>query len=69
MQPITVVLVVAVFGLVLWFAGTCLADLARTPEDQVRVLPRAAWAVLIVATIPLGGILYFLYGRGPRRYV
>ena len=69
MQPVTIVLVVAVFGLALWFAGSCLADLARTPEDQLRVFPRLAWAVLIVVTIPLGGVLYLLYGRGPRRYV
>jgi hypothetical protein len=69
MKPVTVVLIVAVFGLVLWCAGSCLADLARTPDEQLRMFPRMAWALLIVLTVPLGGVLYLMYGKGPRRYV
>jgi hypothetical protein len=29
----------------------------------VRTLPRETWIVLCVLMIPLGGILYFRYGR------
>lgn len=39
----------------------CLADLARA--DQVRFLPRWAWAVACLIQIPLGGVLYLLLGR------
>lgn len=36
------------------FTGCCLADLARAAE--VRSLPRGAWVVVCLASIPLGGI-------------
>jgi Phospholipase_D-nuclease N-terminal len=39
----------------------CLTDLAHA--DRVRFLPRWLWAVLCLAQIPLGGILYLLIGR------
>ncbi len=39
----------------------CLADLARARE--VRYLPRAAWAAVILLTTPLGALLYVLAGR------
>jgi hypothetical protein len=44
-----------------WFDGYCLADLARA--RYVRYLTRQAWALLIVATFPVGGMLYLGYGR------
>ncbi|MFN8041628.1 MAG: ATP-binding cassette domain-containing protein [Acidimicrobiales bacterium] len=50
-------LLVAALALVGW----CLVDLARHPA---RFLPRWLWAVLCVASIPLGAILYLLIGRG-----
>lgn len=50
-------LVAAALALVLW----CLVDMARHP---VRLLPRWLWAVLCVASIPLGALLYLLLGRG-----
>jgi uncharacterized protein YjeT (DUF2065 family) len=69
MSPITFVLVLAGLALAFWFAWNCLADLARTPDEQLRVFPKMAWALLIVATIPVGGMLYLMYGKGPRRYL
>jgi hypothetical protein len=50
-----------VLGLGLWFAWYCLTDLSRAP--QVLIFSRQVWAVLIVFTIPIGGLLYLRYGR------
>jgi hypothetical protein len=44
--------------------GFCLYDLARAPE--VRFLPRWAWALICVLSIPLGPIAYLLFGRAGR---
>ncbi len=45
----------------LGFVVYCLVDLARS--EQVRGLPRWAWAVVIVLLMPLGGLAYLLAGR------
>ena len=39
----------------------CLGEVVRA--DQVRFLPRWAWAVACLIFIPFGGILYLLAGR------
>ena len=52
-----VVVLVAAVG----FVAFCLYDLIRTP--QVRHLPKAAWALIILVSIPLGGIVYVRWGR------
>jgi hypothetical protein len=39
----------------------CLVDLARAPE--VRYLPRWAWVLICLASVPLGGIIYLIIGR------
>lgn len=44
---------------VAWIAY-CLWDLSRA---AVRGLPRWGWALLIILSVPLGGILYFVFGR------
>ena len=67
MNPGLAIGLLLVFILVLWFAGSCLQDLARTPDYQLRIFPKMAWAVLIIATIPLGGVLYLVYGKGTNR--
>jgi hypothetical protein len=43
------------------FIAYCLVDLVRA--ETVRHLPKWAWAVLIVVSIPLGGVAYLLVGR------
>ena len=45
------------------FVGYCLLDLARS---TVRYLPKWAWAVVICAAIPVGGIVYLMAGREER---
>lgn len=59
MNPVPL-LVALVVGLVA-FEGWCLVDLARA--ERVRLLPREAWAILMLLTIPFGGVAYLLYGR------
>jgi len=43
------------------FVVFCLVDVARARE--VRYLPKWAWAVICVVSIPLGGIVYLVLGR------
>jgi hypothetical protein len=43
------------------FEVFCLVDLVRA--EEVRFLPRWAWAVICVISIPLGGVVYLLVGR------
>ena len=45
------------------FEVFCLADLARA--EEVRRLPRGAWAIICLVSIPLGGIIYLVAGRVP----
>lgn len=46
------------------FVAYCLVDLYRAPS--VRHLPKWAWAVICVVSVPLGGIIYLTVGRGER---
>lgn len=46
---------------ILWLA-VCWIDIGR--RSQVRYLPKWAWAVVCLVAVPLGGIVYFLTGRG-----
>jgi len=52
-------LLVLVAGFEVW----CLVEVVRAPP---KVLPRWAWAGIVVVSIPLGGILFLLLGRGER---
>lgn len=45
------------------FVVYCLVDIARS---EVRHLPKWAWMLICVASIPLGGVIYLLVGRRPR---
>lgn len=54
-------LVLLLVGVVLW----ALIELLQTDPAAVRVLPRWAWAILIVAVPPLGAVAWFLLGRPP----
>ncbi len=43
------------------FEVFCLVDVVRA--DEVRYLPRWAWAAICLISIPLGGIAYLIVGR------
>jgi hypothetical protein len=43
------------------FVVFCLVDVFRS--EQVRYLPRWAWALICLISIPLGGIAYLVVGR------
>jgi hypothetical protein len=44
--------------------GYCLYDIVKA--ERVRYLPKWAWAVLCVISIPLGPIAYLVLGRAHR---
>jgi hypothetical protein len=58
-----VLAMVPVVLLAIGFVAYCLYDLSRTP---VRHLPKWAWALICLLSVPLGGIVYLLIGREPR---
>ncbi len=67
---ITLIPVLALLAVLLWFDRRCLIDLARTPDEDLRHLSRNGWALVIVFSFPIGPALYLLYAKGgPRRYV
>ncbi len=49
--------------LVLGFAIYCVIDVARSPGDEVRGLPRLLWLVLVVLIPVLGGLAWLIAGR------
>jgi hypothetical protein len=58
---VSLITIVVVLGVVVWFDWLCLSDLAANP--RVRYLTRQQWALVIVATFPIGGVLYLSYGK------
>ena len=44
------------------FVGYCLFDISRS---EVKHLPKLAWALICVFSIPVGGIIYLMVGREP----
>ncbi len=53
--------IIALLAVLTWFAGYCVVDLARASE--VRTLTREMWLLIILITIPIGGMLYLRYGK------
>lgn len=62
-QALVVVVVVVAIFVVVRFELFCLKDIAEA--ENVRYLSKPTWAVICVLSIPIGGILYLLYGRIP----
>lgn len=60
-MPLEALLPVVVLAVA--FVGYCLYDLSRS---EVRYLPKWAWALICVVSIPLGGVVYLLAGRQER---
>jgi hypothetical protein len=53
-------LLYAVFYAVLAYV---IVDIARTPRERVRTLSKTIWIVLALLLYPIGGVLWFLFGR------
>jgi hypothetical protein len=54
--------IIPLIVLALGFIAYCLVDVARS---EVRYLPKWAWAIICVISVPLGGVIYLLFGREP----
>ena len=46
------------------FVIFCLIDVVRA--EAVRYLPRWVWAIVCLISVPLGGIVYLVFGRGAK---
>jgi hypothetical protein len=55
--------IIPIAVLVLAFVIACWVDIAR---NDVQHLPKWAWALIVAASVPLGGIVYLVVGRVPR---
>ena len=44
------------------FVVYCWVDISRS---HVRYMPKWAWAIIVLASVPMGGIVYLLAGREP----
>ena len=56
--PLAALLPLIILGVA--FVGYCLFDLSR---NDVRYLPKWAWAVICLLSVPVGGIIYLTVGR------
>jgi hypothetical protein len=59
--PVAAIIPIAIIGVA--FVAYCLYDLSRS---NVRHLPKWAWAVICLVSVPVGGIIYLLVGRDHR---
>jgi hypothetical protein len=56
------ILVLCLAGvLLIAWDGFCLYDLARSTGP--RALPKPVWAVIVLISFPIGGLLYLCLGR------
>lgn len=58
-----ILLVAAAAGMIVAFEVFCLRDLAKAHDDELLLLNRIGWAVVIVLAIPIGGLGYLFFGR------
>ncbi|MBD5823426.1 hypothetical protein DXX96_03005 [Lactococcus petauri] len=54
-------IIVPLILLVCLYLGACFYSIFKSA--YVKYLPRWAWALVCIISIPLGGILYFIVGR------
>lgn len=57
------VAVVAAIVLVVRFEIVCLKDIARTPDSELRYFTRLGWIAICILSIPIGGMIYLMYGK------
>jgi Phospholipase_D-nuclease N-terminal len=61
MLPGLILVIVPLVILAVAWVVFCLHDLVRA--DRVRYLPKWAWAIVCLISIPWGGLLYVIFGR------
>ena len=59
-MDVPIAAVVPLVVVALGFVVYCLIDLSRS---DVRYLPKWAWALICVLSVPVGGVVYLLVGR------
>jgi hypothetical protein len=64
MTPALIAALVPLLVAMAAFEVFVLVDLRRAVE--VRLLPKWGWALVMFLSIPVGGIVYLLVGRGSR---
>lgn len=52
-----------VIVILLGFLIYCLWDLSRS---RVRYLPKWAWVLICLVSVPFGGVVYLIFGREPK---
>lgn len=67
-MPPGAIAALGILVVVVAFTAQVVADLAKA--RHTRLMSRQAWLVVCVLSMPIGGILYLMYGRdrGPDRY-
>jgi hypothetical protein len=67
-MPPGAIAALGILVVVVAFTIQVVADLARA--RRTRLVSREAWLVICVLSMPIGGILYLMYGkdRGPNNY-
>ncbi|MEV0465029.1 hypothetical protein AB0I30_29130 [Nocardia tengchongensis] len=60
MSHIPIAALVPLIVIAIGFVGFCWYDLSRS---RVRYLPKWAWAIICLISIPIGGIIYLVVGR------
>ena len=63
----SVVLIAILLGVLLVVAFDVFCLLHLGTADSVHFLPKFVWAVLVVCTSPIGGLVYLLTQRLPKR--
>ena len=63
MENVTWAALAPILVLLAAFLIYCLVDLTRS---EVQHLPKWAWAIVCLISVPLGGIIYLTLGRKPR---
>ncbi|MET7401929.1 hypothetical protein ABZS66_51450 [Dactylosporangium sp. NPDC005572] len=63
---VALVTVVAIMSVVVWFDRRLLADLAGTPDRDLRHFDRRTWALIIVLSFPIGPMLYLGLAKDQR---
>lgn len=58
-----ILLVAVAIVMIVAFEVFCLRDLAKAQDDELLLLNRPGWTVVIVLAIPVGGLGYLFFGR------